>query len=359
MVFRNWDEIVIESCVDIESCATSTPVAPTGTAYVKNSLGVDVDIISVPSGGSAEGLAPDADVTNTDASYSGSAPSGGALELPDINILDSGGGVITTSPSVIDVTAPDATITNQAATYSQAILSNASDVLPYQKVLDSDGVTPIVNVDYTAADGYAATCTPTKVLSAYTGQELEDGLSSVQRNSLTSLSLAKPGQTPVTYGANDLGTNNPGATVDFTTLAVNNPNGNTNRFELLGTTVMIDWKHGMYWVIAPQPRLLWQVHNDAALVLTAEGLTGWRLPSVGEIMTITDEYAGDPMLQSLGITRSTTNASFGFALGRVSMFNTTRYGYLILQTSSRGFNLVLDTFSIATNGASALYCKSF
>ena len=126
-------------------------------------------------------------------------------------------------------------------------------------------------------------------------QTIEDSLSLNQHNALNRVSLQKQGETPVIYGANDFGSNNAGAGASFLTLTTLNPNGNLNRFELLGTGVVIDWKYRLYWTKSIQGFARWATHNSISLALTLEGLTGWRLPSRVELLVLTDCYLGDPL----------------------------------------------------------------
>ena len=228
----------------------------------------------------------------------------------------------------------------------------------------------IPDVDYTDSDGSAASvpygtslvCTPSKDLPDYTNQELEDGLSEAQRNALTRVSLFKAGTPAVTYYANDAGANNPGRGTDFFTLPVNNPNGNTNRFEVLGTDVVIDWAYRKYWTryIQSPARIVWEPHNDAAAALTLEGLSTWRLPLIMEYLTIMNTWDGDPLDYSpFNIANGTTpGAQYNFATGQTSLNNTSRYWSVILRTASRGYNFS-DSLNKTTNGAVALYCKDF
>ncbi len=257
-------------------------------------------------------------------------------------------------------TPADATVTNQAVTYSQAIPSGDIFALPYQEIVDSDGST-VSNIDYKPdTDGVLHTCTPCKALDEYTNQELEHGLTLDQRNSLTRLQLPKPGETPVIYDTNDLGDNNDGAPSTFLTLDVNNPSGNTDRFEVLGTDVVIDWKLRLYWTryIQSPARVTWAVHNTNSAALTLEGLTGWRLPSVTEYSTILDAYMGDPLNYApFNIANgSTTGANFAFFTGQTYLFNTAQIYNYVLNSSSRGYRISQTN---KTGGGVALYVKNF
>jgi len=232
---------------------------------------------------------------------------------------------------------------------------------------NTTGIIP--DVDYTDSDGSAASvpygtslvCTPSKGLADYTNQELENGLSEAQRNALTRVSLFKAGTPVVTYYPNDAGANNPGRGADFFTLAVNNPNGNTNRFEVLGTDVVIDWAYRKYWTryIQNPTRIPWEQHNDDSAVLTLEGLSTWRLPLIKEYLTIMNTFDGDPLDYSpFNIVNGTTpGANFAFATGETSIKATANYWYIFLESASRGYGF--GAWNKLTNGAVALYCKDF
>lgn len=194
-----------------------------------------------------------------------------------------------------------------------------------------------------------------KNLDEYTAQELEDGLTESQRNAVSSLSLFKQGTPTVSYYNNDLGDNNPGRGVDFFTLPVNNPSGNTNRFELLGTGVVIDWAYGKYWTKNLQSVIRWADHNDNSEALTLEGLSAWRLPSIMEYLTIMNTFDGDPLNYS---PFSIVNSFQFLATSETSIANTSNYWYVLLLNASRGYSFN-SNYSKTTNNAAALYCKDF
>jgi hypothetical protein len=110
--------------------------------------------------------------------------------------------------------------------------------------------------------------------------------------------LLKTGQT-TTYRTGDDGDIEAGRATNFTTLAENNPFGNTNRFtdELGGTTytknIVIDWStyNGTtvlgYYRVVNATNITWNDAIDAALALSIVGYTsGWRLPNKREMENI-------------------------------------------------------------------------
>jgi hypothetical protein len=110
--------------------------------------------------------------------------------------------------------------------------------------------------------------------------------------------LMKTGQT-TSYRTGDDGDLEAGRATSFTTLASNNPFGNTNRFtdELGGQTytdnIVIDWStyDGStvlgYYRVVNATNITWNDAIDAALALSIVGYTsGWRLPNKREMENI-------------------------------------------------------------------------
>jgi hypothetical protein len=117
--------------------------------------------------------------------------------------------------------------------------------------------------------------------------------------SRTTAQLMKTGQT-VSYRTGDDGDLERGRNVSFTTLAENNPFGNTNRFtdELGGQTytknIVIDWSTyngsivlGWRRTLAPSSNYTWnQSIDDCLLVSISPFTSGWRLPNRIEAISI-------------------------------------------------------------------------
>jgi len=214
-----------------------------------------------------------------------------------------------------------------------------------------DGATVVDIGDAVVADGRAGLVFEELALSV-TNQEVEDALSATQRKALISIPPPKIGHPVVIYSANDIGTNNPGRLVDFFTLAVNNPNGNTNRFENIGANVLIDWATGLYWTRALQATNTWAGHNTAAAALTLDGLTGWRLPHESEYYSILNRYSATPLNHSgFGIT---LGVSTNFWTGVVNPGNTAQAYVMNITTAGT----VIMSFSGRGNSNGTFYCKS-
>lgn len=109
--------------------------------------------------------------------------------------------------------------------------------------------------------------------------------------------LMKTGQT-TSYRTGDDGDIEAGRNTNFTTLAENNPFGNTNRFtdELGGSTytnnIVIDWSTYdgstvLGWRRTISIDINWDNAIDGALATSIGTFTtGWRLPNVQEILSI-------------------------------------------------------------------------
>jgi len=114
--------------------------------------------------------------------------------------------------------------------------------------------------------------------------------------SRTTAQLMKTGQT-TSYRTGDDGDLEAGRNVSFTTLAENNPFGNTNRFtDELGTqtytkNIVIDWSTYNGSTVLGWRRTTsvaaWNASIDGALVVSIAPFTsGWRLPNTKEIINL-------------------------------------------------------------------------
>jgi hypothetical protein len=194
---------------------------------------------------------PNADVENSNASYTDTVPSGGTLVLPDTDVNVNGnleGSVVSVETIDIDVT---------------------------------DGVAPV---------------TPTAI--NITGNTVTIEVPS-GGGAPVGATLMKTGQTTSYRTGDDADTRSEGRATDFFTLASNNPFGNTNRFtdELGGSTytnnIVIDWStyNGAtvlgYRRTISATTVVWDDAIDGALAVSIGTFTsGWRLPNVTEIINI-------------------------------------------------------------------------
>jgi hypothetical protein len=150
-------------------------------------------------------------------------------------------------------------------------------------------------------------------------------------SSRSTAKLMKTGQT-TSYRTGDDGDLEAGRNVDFTTLAENNPFGNTNRFtDELGTqtytnNIVIDWSTYdgstvLGWRRTVSATLTWNNAIDNALAVSISPYTtGWRLPNYIEIISISNfgitsflnyspfNLSGSNVWTSTTVVNSTTEA---------------------------------------------------
>jgi hypothetical protein len=232
-----------------------------------------------------------------------------------------------------------------------------------QQIVDANTSANIATAINSAIDTTKPEGVFTGIIPNVDNATVEAGLSLSQRSELSRVAGFKIG-IPVIYGANDIGTNNPGRGTDFFTLTYNNPNGNTNRFELLGTNVVIDWGRGLYWTrfLQSPAGIAWQPHNDNSAVLTLEGLTGWRLPSVEELGSIMDKFSLNPLNHAPWNIRSGTTsgaaAGTNIATGETNPANTAQYRRYRFLGNNQDIDIQYSGANKVTTGAVALYCKN-
>ena len=233
--------------IDIDSYI---PPCLDATYDLEDSLGNPLSSGSIPSGTNDVIVAPDADVENSDASYTDTVVSGGTLILPDSDVNVNGnleGTVVSVQTIDIDVT---------------------------------DGVNPV---------------TPTSIGIVGNTVTIEVPAAG---GAPVGAKLMKTGQT-TSYRTGDDGDFEAGRATDFFTLASNNPFGNTNRFtdELGGTTytnnIVIDWSTYDGATVLGWRRttngvnITWNDSIDGALLVSI-GIftTGWRLPNIYELFLL-------------------------------------------------------------------------
>ena len=251
---------------------------------------------------------------------------------------------------------PPANVTALSGTIATVIAGGAialSNVLEGATVAD---IEEAIEIDGRGGEIFVA------IADEASNTQAEQALSLAQRNALSRVSLHKIG-IPSIYAANDIGSNNPGRGNTFLLLSELNPSGNYNRFELLGTNVVIDWANRIYWTrfIQSPSRTTWANHLTNSAALTLEGLSSWRLPSAIEYMTILDPFNGNPLDYAPFNIRNgvTTGATFVFATGQTSLFTVTDVVCFSLISASRGMSWSYSSVNKTVNTQVALYCKSF
>jgi hypothetical protein len=175
--------------------------------------------------------------------------------------------------------------------------------------------------------------------------------------------LMKTGQT-TSYRTGDDGDLEAGRNVDFTTLAENNPFGNTNRFtdELGGSTytnnIVIDWSTYDGATVLGYKRtdngvnITWNNAIDAALLVSIGTFTtGWRLPNIGEIINIcnyslpSSRFLGySPFIFAGAFTYWSSTTAATFTSGAFTFVNNTA----VIAATSKTTSSAMRYFAVRT-----------
>jgi len=172
--------------------------------------------------------------------------------------------------------------------------------------------------------------------------------------------LMKTGQT-TSYRTGDDGDLEAGRNVDFTTLAENNPFGNTNRFtdELGGSTytndIVIDWSTYDGSTVLGYRRtrngtnVTWDQAIDGALAVSIGTFTtGWRLPNVQELFSLLN-------WTTLGINYSPLNIGLN---STISIWTSTT-NPAGTTTAYRLSNLNIYSAASKTGASNYIPCRTF
>jgi len=192
----------------------------------------------------------------------------------------------------------DAQVDNSDASYSVLVASGGSLILPDSDVEVNSNlegqIVSVETIDIQRTDGVSSV-TPNSVNIVGNTVNIEVP-AAVSR---TTAQLMKTGQT-VSYRTGDDGDLEAGRNVDFFTLAENNPFGNTNRFtdelgtQLYLTNIVIDWSTyngstvlGWRRTALTASIVVWTAAIDGALAVSIGTFTtGWRLPNINELYSI-------------------------------------------------------------------------
>jgi len=202
----------------------------------------------------------------------------------------------TTTMSITGGGCSGGTVQNSDASYTASVPSGGSLVLPNSDIevngILEGQVVSVKTTDIQITDGIGVV-TPTSVAVLGNTVSIEVP-ASVNISTATQI---KTGQT-ISYRTGDDGDIEAGRSVNFTTLAENNPFGNTNRFTSeLGTqtytnNIVIDWSTFNGSTVFGWRRTIttgktWnQAIDECLLVSIGTFATGWRLPNIREIMNI-------------------------------------------------------------------------
>jgi hypothetical protein len=298
------------STTSIKATESEDIIAPDATYNLDNTSGATLFLGSIASGDNETIIAPDGDVENSDASYTASIESGGTLVLPDSDVNVNGnleGTVVSVQPIDIDVTDG----TNPVTPTSIGIVGNT------------------VTIEVPAGGGAPVGAT-----------------------------LMKTGQT-TSYRTGDDGDIEAGRATDFFTLASNNPFGNTNRFTSeLGTqtytnNIVIDWSTYDGSTVLGYRRTVtnsknWNQSIDECLLVSIGTFTsGWRLPNLYELFSITN-FNND---------NGINYAPFNLGTGTNLWSSTTRPGVSTLALF-KNFSILFSN-AAKTDALSYIPCRTF
>ena len=254
---------------------------------VEYANGTLIESGTIPSGGSKTITVPDCP-TIEDATWT--------LKDADGNVLNTG---TIASGASADITAPSVTYTNTDATYSGSVLSGGALSIPDSQInvnsVDRGDVVSVKTIDVNLSDSGGAV-TPDSV--TVTGNTVDIVVPAPVIPTPIGAQVPKTGST-VSYVTGDDGDLQRGREVDWLTLPANNPYGDTDRFkdELGGTAyandIVIDWStyNGSNTVLGyyriPLTTASWatQVGNCAALSV-GTFTSGWAMANWDEFENI-------------------------------------------------------------------------
>jgi hypothetical protein len=295
------DEVI---SVNIEPCADAT-------YKFTNSAGTTLYEGSIPSGGYEEGSINDSFISNSNDTYTASVLAEGSLELPDVTfyIENSLGTIVNqgTTPSVIDYTldAPDGAVHIKHENDGTIAVVNTPSGVQTDYIIQNNDITvnsayPFVlhaeePLDIRLKNQSGGAISPSSV--SYNGnQDYVDITINTASFVPVGATLNKTGQT-TSYATGDDGATQRGRLTNFTTLASNNPFGNTNRFTAKNGTqtytnsVAYDWStyNGstvLAYYYGDANTRTWTTQLTQYTGSTIDGLTGWNLFNIYEAMNI-------------------------------------------------------------------------
>lgn len=229
---------------------------------------------------------PEATAENSLGTEIASGVCGTPLVIADSAIKKSDGVLIANVPAETPYNVADSIVSNSDDTYLVNVKATEALELPDVNNIDSN----LAVVPTPAQTVFVATpCVACPDIDDYTCTELNDpttGLTQTQRDFIQKVSPGKTGQT-VSYVANDDGDLELGRQAAFLTLTCNNPLGNTDRFTDHGDGTVTDWLWRKMWSKTYRsPDLTWANAIIAAEASALGGHTDWHLPNIMEHVTI-------------------------------------------------------------------------
>lgn len=369
-------------------------VAPDAVVNFQYEDGTPIQTVNYLSGSTQDLPLSNAYAENSDSSYTASEPYGTTIQLPDITVTDSNGSTYT-QPSVTDVFCTPCEDVNiyvgeaNVGTFPSGsdvfvkVIQDGLEVIPEDITVVDDEVSIILadtppcpdtnievngvsegsvpsgsTIDVQLSDS-GGTVTPDSV--TLIGTDLQIVLPDAVAPTPVGATLMKTGQT-TSYRTGDDGDIEAGRATNFTTLAVNNPFGNTNRFtdELGGQTytnnIVIDWStyQGntvLGWYRTPNAtNVNWNVAIDSALTISVGSFTsGWRLPNIMEFCSIlnwglTSQLNYAPF--NLGGFAFQTSTTWGFTTTNNWTINSSGIIQINSKTNASGRYIVVRTFTV-------------
>lgn len=307
-------------------------VAPDAVVNFQYEDGTPIETVNYLSGSTQDLPLSNAYAENSDSSYTASEPYGTTIQLPDITVTDSNGSTYT-QPSVtdvfctpcegVDVYVGEANVGTfpSGSDVFVKVIQDGLEVIPEDITVVDDEVSIILadvppcsdtnievngvsegsvpsgsTIDVQLSDS-GGTVTPDSV--TLVGTDLQIVLPDAVIPTPVGATLMKTGQT-TSYRTGDDGDIEAGRAANFTTLAVNNPFGNTNRFtDILGgqtytLPIVVDWSTYQGNNVLCYTKNLstgalknWNDCIDQAAATSIGSFTsGWRLPNRKEIENI-------------------------------------------------------------------------
>jgi hypothetical protein len=318
-----------DATVTVNGSAWGTiPSGGTGNIPVRNTAGTQVG-----SKVGSDWIIPNDAVTNSDASVTVSDIVQGVTRvLSDITVTVKN--------------SENTTVKSETSPALKNVTTNLNDIT----FTDTDNTTS----SKAAGVNFSATLIP--ALSAAQLNDVDNGLTFTQKDSLSALLDIKTGQT-ISYRTGDDGDIEQGSLLSFVVLSAQNPYGNSNRFTdtLGGQTyadgIIVDWSRRLMWY-NPSTTANWNTSIDAAEAATTGGFTDWHIPNVQQAQSIMNYGNSGGMLNYTPF-----NLSFASMWTSTTSPDTTTNAYRMLTTGATTAGGISQTGKSVT--ANYMYCRIF
>ena len=266
------------------TCTPSTPtsvrVSNSDDSYDVNTL-VDLEL-------------PNSNISNSDNSYISLVPATSSLDLPDTVFTDSDG-------TISNVPATNAITATPQVPQASVNISNSNDSYSVNTLVDLE----LPNISFTNSDGIV-TSVPSMENIVSTACPVKSGIAYnrvVQTGATISYRVGDDAWNAVSNPYSNQPTNpiNTAELDTFTTLKQNNAFGTLDRFtdinglQVYADNYVIDNYTGLGWYRIKRPTTSWNGAIDTALIDTQNGLTGWRVSNVNELLSIANRGDNRPI----------------------------------------------------------------